>query len=192
MPTFLDPQKLRDPTAGARYLLGAVIERRLDDGTILKGRIAETESYHQSDPASHTYRGPSARNAAMFGPPGHAYIYFTYGVHWCFNVTAGVEGEGAGVLIRAIEPLAGIERMREFRKGAPDAQLTNGPGKLAQALAIDKMLYGHDLRQPPLQVYDAGNVKASSITTATRIGIRLAADELLRFYITDSPYVSKK
>src|SRR5687768_9524177 len=98
MPEFLDPKKLRDPVAGAQYLLGATIEHQFDDGIVVKGRIVETEAYHQSDPASHTFRGQSARNAAMFGPAAHAYIYFTYGMHWCFNVTAGIEGEGAGVL----------------------------------------------------------------------------------------------
>ncbi|HEX6257888.1 MAG TPA: DNA-3-methyladenine glycosylase [Candidatus Saccharimonadales bacterium] len=189
---YLDRTLLEDPVFAAKYLLGAVIKRTLADGTVLKARIVETESYHQTDPASHTFRGQSARNEAMFGEAGHAYVYFTYGMHWCFNVTAGREGEGAGVLIRAAEPLEGIEIMRTYRGNAPDKDLTNGPAKLAQALAIDKSLYGHDLHTAPLEVYDAGNIPQAAITTATRIGISLAADKLLRFYITDSPYVSKK
>lgn len=187
----LDKKKLTHPTPAAKYLLGAIIVRTLENGELLKARIVETESYHQSDPASHTYRGKSQRNMAMFGPSGHAYIYFTYGMHWCFNVTAGAEGEGAGVLIRAAEPLEGIATMRKLRGNVPDSQLTNGPAKLAQALAINKDLYGHDLTQPPLQVINGGTVPEEQTTTATRIGISQAADELLRFYISDSPFVSK-
>lgn len=187
----LDITKLSHPTPAAQYLLGATIIRILESGEVLKARIVETESYHQSDPASHTHHGKSPRNAAMFGPPGHAYVYFTYGMHWCFNITAGPEGEGAGVLIRAAEPLEGIATMRKLRGNVPDSQLTNGPAKLAQALAINKDLYGHDLTQPPLQVINGGTVPEEQTTTATRIGISQAADELLRFYISDSPFVSK-
>lgn len=188
----LNTHQLIDPLHAAKYLLGAVIIRTLENGEVLKARIVETEAYHQSDPASHTYKGKSARNAAMFGPAGHAYIYFTYGMHWCFNVTAGKEGEGAGVLIRAAEPLEGIETMRQLRSNVPDAQLTNGPAKLAQALAIDKSLYGHDVSLPPLRVVNAGTIPVQDITTATRIGISQAVHELWRFYITDSPNVSRK
>lgn len=184
---------LHDPAAGAKALLGAVLRRTLDDGTVLSARIIETEAYHQSDPASHTHRGKSERNAAMFGPAGHAYIYLSYGIHWCFNVTAGKDGEGAGVLIRAVEPIDGIETMRRLRGGiARDHQLTNGPGKVGQALAIDKSLYAHDLMHPPLQLLKGSAPPPHRIVTATRIGISLAVDELLRFYIKDNPYVSRK
>lgn len=154
----LNSTRLTHPVEAAQYLLGATIIRTLKSGEVLKARIVETESYHQSDPASHTYRGQTKRNAAMFGPPGHAYIYFSYGVHWCFNVTAGEKGEGAGVLIRAAESLEGIATMRRLRGNVTDSHLTNGPAKLTQALAIDNSLYGHDLHHPPLQVIDGGTV----------------------------------
>lgn len=189
----LDHTQLLDPVNSAKYLLGAIIIRTLENGEVLTARIVETEAYHESDPASHTYRGKSARNAAMFGPAGHAYIYFTYGMHWCFNVTAGVEGEGAGVLIRAVEPLEGLEAMRHLRNHmSSDAQLTNGPAKLAQALDIDKTLYGHKLNLPPLQVVNGGTVKSGDITVAKRIGISQNVDELWRFYITQSQYASRR
>jgi DNA-3-methyladenine glycosylase len=188
----LDPRRLHDPVQAARYILGAEIIRTLHDGTILRGRIVEVEAYHEKDPASHTFRGQSVRNAAMFGPPAHAYIYFSYGIHWCFKITAGREGEGAGVLIRGVEPLEGIETMKKFRKQDATLQLTNGPAKLAQAFAIDKSLYGHDLNQPPLQVMGGGRVKESDITVAKRIGISQGVEELLRFYVTDSDFVSRR
>lgn len=183
---------LENPIEGARHLLGAVFVRTLEDGVILKARIVETEAYHQSDPASHTYKGISARNAAMFGPAGHAYVYLSYGMHWCLNVTAGKEGEGAGVLIRAVEPLQGIERMRQLRGDVTkNTFLTNGPGKLGQALAIDMSLYGHDLSHPPLQLTKEPISAKNEIRATTRIGISKAADMLMRFYIKNNPYVSK-
>lgn len=187
----LDPTKLLDVREGARYLLGCVIHRTLPDGTMLQARIVETESYHQEDPASHTFAGESARNTAMFGPAGHAYIYFTYGMHWCFNVTAGPAGYGAGILIRAAQPLKGIEYMQQNRKLDDKTQLTNGPAKLAQALAIDKALYGHNLQKPPLRIFEP-NQRDFKIIETTRIGISKAVDEIARFYIKDSPFVSKR
>jgi len=177
-------------TAGL-YLLGCEIVRTLEDGSTLRARIVETERYHQEDPASHTFHGKSPRNSIMFGPPGYAYVYFTYGMHWCFNVTAGAEGYGAGVLIRAAEPLEGIEAMKQLRGKQDIAQLTNGPAKLAQALAINKLNYGHDLRLPPLQIYEPQNRNFEVVKT-TRIGITKAVDEIARFYIKDSSFVSKK
>ncbi len=188
----LDRNKLVNAIEAANYLLGAHIIRTLNNGEVLEAKIVETESYHQSDPASHTHRGQTKRNAAMFGNAGHAYVYFTYGMHWCFNVTAGEKGEGAGVLIRAAEPIKGEARMRELRGGAEPRQLTNGPAKLAQALGIDKKLYGHDLAKPPLKIVGGGTVKKSEISISPRIGISSSVDELLRFYITNSKYVSKQ
>ncbi len=188
---LIKPQELIDVTQGAAYLLGCVIKRILPTGEILTARIIETESYHQDDPASHTFSGPSARNIAMFGPAGHAYIYFTYGMHWCFNVTAASEGSGAGILIRAAEPLDGIDHMRQNRHLNDVSQLTNGPAKLAQALSIDKTLYGHDLQKPPLQIFEP--IKRDfEIVKTTRIGISKAVDKIARFYIQDNPFVSKK
>lgn len=187
----LDPLQLLDPLAAARYLLGAVIRRQLDSGEVLEAMIVEAEAYFQADPASHTHRGPTARNAAMFGPPGHAYVYLSYGVHWCLNVTAGRAGEGAGVLIRAAEPLWGLERMQELR-GRPDRQPLSGPGRLGQGLAIDSSLYGHDLSRPPLQVLGGGRVPPDEVTLSTRIGISKAKNALLRVFITGSPAVSRR
>lgn len=191
MKPIIQPAKLLDVQEAARYLLGCIMVRILEDGSVLKARIVETESYHQEDPASHTFRGRSARNLAMFGPAGHAYIYFTYGMHWCFNVTAGAEGYGAGVLIRAVEPLEGVEIMQQFRQKQTITELTNGPAKLAQALAIDKSLYGHDLTNPPLQIFEREDENLQIVET-TRIGIRHAVEEIARFYIADSHFVSKR
>lgn len=187
----LNVKKLFDVREGAKYLLGCVVVRTLEDGTVLSGRIVETESYHQEDPASHTFGGKSVRNSAMFGPPGHAYIYFTYGMHWCFNITAGEEGYGAGVLIRALEPLKGLEVMQQNRKLSSLVQLTNGPAKLAQALAIDKNLYGHDIAEPPLQVFEP-SYRDFQIIETTRVGISKATEEIARFYIHNNRYVSKR
>ena len=166
----------------------------LPDGQVLSARIVEVEAYFQADPASHTHRGLTKRNAAMFGPPAHAYVYLSYGVHWCFNVTAGKEGEGAGVLVRAVEPLAGSQVMRELRglPAGPERMIGNGPGKLARALAIDKSLYGHDLGTEPLQVLGGGTVAAADVQVTRRIGISVARDEPLRFCIKGSEFVSKK
>lgn len=187
----LDLTRLLDPVEAARYLLGAELRRILPGGAVLSGRIVETEAYHEDDPASHTFRGPTARNAAMFGPPGHAYIYFTYGMHWCFNVTAGPAGRGAGVLVRAVEPLEGVTEM-ERRRGLAGRNLTNGPAKLAQAFGIDRELYGHDLSRPPLMVTGGGGVGDTEVTVSTRVGLSVATDETLRFYVTGSPAVSRR
>lgn len=186
----IDTGRLIDVHQAAKYLLGVEIHRTLSSGEILIARIVETESYHQDDPASHTFRGRSNRNRAMFGPPGRAYVYFTYGMHWCFNVTAGPEGYGAGVLIRAVEPLAGIETMQKLRRVKMVRQLTNGPAKAAQALAIDKTLYGHDLSEEPLRLL-IPKKRGFRVTKTTRIGISKAVDEIARYYISGNPFVSK-
>lgn len=176
--------------ATARRLLGAYLIRKYN-GVDLIGRIVETEAYDQTDPASHTYRGETKRNRAMFGPAGHAYIYHIYGMYRCFNVTSGPDGFGAGVLIRALEPVEGIELMRANRPRAKtDTALTSGPGKLTQALAIDMDLYGHELSRKPLQCVLQPAVASRLIKTTTRIGIKEGADRLRRFYIKDSPFVS--
>ena len=189
--TLFDPAQLVDVREGAKYLLGCIIVRTLPDGKVLKSRIVETESYHQEDPASHTFNGQSPRNRAMFGKPGYAYVYFTYGIHWCFNVTAGPVGYGAGILIRAAEPLAGLEYMKKQRGLEDVRQLTNGPAKLAQALGITKELYGHDLGKPPLQLHKP-DVRNFEVIETTRIGISKAVDEIARFYIKDNDFISKK
>ncbi len=173
----------------APQLLGWRLVRTFK-GVQLSGMIVETEAYDQSDAASHSYRGMTPRTKAMFGEPGHAYIYFTYGMHYCVNVVTGKQGHGSGVLIRAVEPLEGIEIMHTLRNIQSKANLTNGPAKLCQAMAIDKRLYGHDLSQPPLQLLPPKDATKLDITATTRVGISRDTHRLWRFFITSNPYVS--
>ena len=154
-------------------------------------RIVETEAYDQSDEASHTFNGRTVRNDAMFKSAGHMYVYFTYGMHHCCNVVSGAEGVGSGVLIRAVEPVEGLETI-EKNRGMSGVNVTNGPGKVTHALAIDLRFSGHDLTNPPVQLIKKPALKETEITTGTRIGISKAVHELRRFYVTENPYVSKK
>lgn len=179
-----------DAVTVAKRLLGCIIERKID-GQILRARIVETEAYDQTDAASHSYNGKTPRTEVMFGPAGHAYIYFTYGMHYCFNIVAGEEGYGAGALIRAVEPLEGEARMVENRHGRTGIETTNGPAKLCQALQIDKRLLGHDLHTSPLQLAIRPVLPTSEIVQTIRIGISRAKDVPWRFYIAGNPYVSK-
>src|SRR5687768_8422876 len=130
----------------APTLLGHVLARRDGDGRVLRARIVETEAYDQDDPASHSFRGPRPRTAVMFGPPGFLYVYFTYGMHWCMNVVTDEPGRGSAVLLRAGEPIDGVDEMRRRRPGARnDTQLLAGPARWTQAFAIDRSLDGADL-----------------------------------------------
>ena len=174
----------------ARRLLGCELVREID-GREIRVRIVETEAYDQTDEASHTFNGRSTRNDAMFKRAGHLYVYFTYGMHHCCNVVCGLEGFGSGVLIRAVEPLSGADVI-EKRRGMTGVNVTNGPGKICAALAIDRTLSGHDLAQPPVRLVKKPALPDSEVTIGTRIGISKAVHELRRFYITDSPYVSRK
>lgn len=173
----------------AAALLGCILEREVD-GRTLRVRIVETEAYDETDAASHSYKGRTERTDVMFGPSGYLYVYFTYGMHYCCNVVTGENGVGAAVLIRAVEPLDGEEYMekRRTRKGV---ELTNGPAKLCQALAIDKRLNGHDLSRSPLKLILSSSVRSEEITQTTRIGISKAKDVPWRFYVKSSPYVSR-
>lgn len=173
----------------ARRLIGCELEREID-GEIIRVRIVETEAYDQTDAASHSYKGRTPRTDIMFGPPGHLYVYFTYGMHYCCNVVVGEEGYGAAVLIRAVEPLTGDTILQERRGRKTGVDLTNGPAKLCQALDIDKRLNGHDLRISPLRLIEQPKT-TEIITTSTRIGISQAKEKLWRFYLKDNPYVSK-
>lgn len=181
----------------APRLLGCLLVRELD-GHLLVGRIVETEAYDQTDAASHSYRGRTPRTDVMFGPAGHLYVYFTYGMHYCMNVVCGPEGQGAAVLIRAIEPLEGESWMAANRDGKTSSRaitpsgiaLTNGPAKTCQALAISKQWNGHDLRELPFQLQLAPPLPTGQIVQTTRIGIRQAADVPWRFYIRGNPSVS--
>ena len=168
----------------AQALIGAVL---LVDG--VGGRIVETEAYDREDPASHSHSGPTARNQAMFGPPGRAYVYRSYGIHWCLNFVCREEGHGAGVLIRAIEPLEGIEVMCE-RRGLHDLRLLcSGPGRVGQALAIQHAYNGHRLDHPPFEVRAASG--HHEIVVGPRIGISKAADVPWRFGLAGSRFVSR-
>lgn len=182
---------ITDVATAARRLLGCIIERQID-GQVLRGRIVEVEAYDQSDVASHSYNGPTGRATTMFGPPGHSYVYFTYGMHYCCNIVVGEQGYGAGVLVRALEPLDGIDLMERHRNGKVGILLTNGPGKLCQALKIDRMLDGHDLSTVPLRLVMQPALDADTILTTTRIGISKAKDVMWRFAIIGNPYVSVK
>ena len=186
------PEALNVPVEeAARRLLGAVIERTVD-GEVLRARIVEVEAYDQTDPASHTFRGQSSRNASMFKAAGYAYVYFIYGMHYCLNIVAGPAEFGAGVLIRAVEPLEGEAVMVQNRRGRTGIELTNGPSKLCEALAIDRSLDGHDISILPLRVLLAPPLADEQVVITQRIGITKAVDWPRRFYLRDSPYVSKR
>ena len=174
----------------APRLLGCVLERQLD-GMTLRGRIVETEAYAQEDAASHSYHGRTPRTEIMFGPSGFLYVYFTYGMHYCMNVVTGPTGYGSAVLIRALEPLEGSDIMSQNRGGKTGVELSNGPAKLCQALAIDKAWNGHDLALSPLRLIEKPALARRDIVQTTRVGISQAADVPWRFYVKDNPYVSK-
>ena len=174
----------------APRLLGCILERELD-GVTIRVRIVETEAYDQTDAASHSYKGRTPRTDVMFGPAGFLYVYFTYGMHHCCNVTVGSEGYGAAVLIRAVEPLTGEALLSRHRGGRTGVGLTNGPAKLCQAMGIDKDLNGHDLGAHPLRLIAGQPISPGRITQTTRIGIRQNKDALWRFFETDNPYVSR-
>jgi DNA-3-methyladenine glycosylase len=164
------------------------------DGRI--GRIIEVEAYRgEEDPASHAYRGPSSRNQAMFGPPGHLYVYMSYGVHWCANVVCGRVGQARAVLLRALAPVAGLELMRAARwvaqRRQDDRDLCRGPGRLCQAMGIDRSYDGYDLagRKGPLWLATDGVEPPSAPLVTTRVGISVGADLPWRFMV-DDPGVS--
>ncbi|MCY0389002.1 DNA-3-methyladenine glycosylase [Robbsia sp. Bb-Pol-6] len=171
----------------ARALIGATL---YVDG--VGGRIVETEAYDREDPASHSFSGPTPRNAAMFGPPGHAYVYRSYGIHWCLNFVCREAEHGAGVLIRALEPLAGLERMAA-RRGMDDPRLLcSGPGRLGQALGITHALNGLALDAPPFAVTAAGtDMPEALVLVGPRIGITRAADVPWRFGLAGSRFLSR-
>lgn len=181
----------RSPLVVAKDLIGKTLVRRLD-GTALEGTIVETEAYGGgSDPASHAFRGLTPRNVVMFGSAGHAYIYFTYGFHNCLNFVTGREGVASAVLIRALEPTKGLERMSEFRRTSVISNIASGPGKLCQALAIDRTLNGINVtsNKSPIQVVDT-NMKVD-VSRSTRIGIAAGIEKEWRFYATSNRFVSK-
>ena len=212
------PDFLENPSdVAAPLLLGCTLTRTITlngEKHKLVARIVETEAYDQDDPASHAFGGLSERNAAMFGPAGHLYVYISYGMHHCCNVVCGPEGFGSGCLVRAVEPLEGLEVMRELREagragkahtgraGKEQAErtrkhplklrdLTNGPGKVCAALGIDKELYGHDLTVEPLVLDFAPLLPGETIRCSPRVGISKNADAPKRFFIEGNAFVSR-
>lgn len=153
------------------------------------GPIVEVEAYDQEDPASHGFRGPTARNASMFGPPGHAYVYRSYGIHWCLNLVCDVEGRAEAVLLRALEPAHGIDRMRARRGVEPLRALCSGPGKLCQALGVDRSHDGAPLDEPPFELLP--RAETPRIATGPRVGITRATELSWRYALEGSPYLSR-
>ncbi len=178
-----------DTASLARYLIGKLLVRELPEG-VVSGHIVETEAYVIGDAAGHAYRGMTRRNRTLFLERGHAYIYLAYGVSYMLNVSSEIPGTGAGVLIRAIEPLEGIPIMRANRSVERLRDLARGPGRLAAALRIDRGLDGLDLcREGPLWLARGGR-DSGKIGKSVRIGITRDVNRLLRFYRRDSPFVS--
>ncbi len=174
----------------AKQLLGAELRHQTPEGPI-SGRIVETEAYMGSlDLASHSHRGQTQRNAVMFGQAGRAYVYFTYGMHYCFNVVCADEGIAEAVLIRALEPLEGIPLMERNRKTTGLRNLCSGPAKLVQALGITKAMNGQDITSGSLTIHAASD-RSFEVTTSSRVGIKQGIEHQWRYFIKDNPFVSK-
>lgn len=186
----------RDTVTVARELLGKLMVYRSPEGWV-GGRVVETEAYvGPEDPACHSARGLTPRNQVMFGPAGYAYIYQIYGMHYCFNVTTAGDQRPEAVLLRALEPLIGLDIMYRRRRMQPGQErlLASGPGRLVQALGLSKEQNGWSVTEGPIGFYqDPGyTISANDIVAAPRIGISQAADWQLRFYLRGNPHVSKK
>lgn len=186
-PSFYD----RPTEDVARDLLGAVLEHRTAEG-VARGRIVETEAYLGAhDPACHAAAGLTARTRTLHGPPGTAYVYFIYGMHWCFNAVTREHGHPSAVLVRALEPLDGLPLMRRRRpKAKSDRDLTSGPGKLCAALGIGPQHNGLALQRAPLLITRGKSYDDDEVVTAPRIGVSKAADWPLRWFVRDSECVS--
>jgi len=196
---------LRPTLLVARELLGKLLVRRINKRTLI-GRIVEVEAYlGERDPASHAYRGETQRNSVMFREGGYLYVYFTYGMHFCCNVVTESAGIGRAVLLRALEPISGIETMAANRSIDIDArrdhdaiisrrnrELTNGPAKLCQALAIARKENGTDLCGDCIWISDGPNFRGHGIVRSRRIGIRVGTERLWRFYAKGNPFVSRR
>ncbi|MDD9953051.1 MAG: DNA-3-methyladenine glycosylase [Candidatus Woesearchaeota archaeon] len=172
----------------ARGLLGMLLVHETPEGTTV-GKIVETEAYHEDDPAAHSFHGKTKRNAVMFGPAGHVYIYCTYGIHYCFNVVAGKEGEGDAVLIRALEPLKGISLMRTRRGRKEEEDLCSGPAKLVQAMGFTEEHNGFPLTGA-IRIELGENPK--QIVQTTRVGISKGKKLPYRFCIKNNRFLSRK
>ncbi len=181
-----------DTVQVAKNLLNKRLVRLKREGR-MEGRIVEVEAYRGGDdPASHAFRGQTLRNAPMFGEAGHAYVYFTYGNHYCLNITTQQTGTPGAVLIRAIEPVEGVHAMRRLRPKVSDLNLTNGPGKLTKALGVGKSLNGIDMtKRGPLFLVESEQVQYK-MGRSPRVGISQGTDRLWRFYVANNPFVSKR
>lgn len=183
----------RDTELVSRELLGCVLETKSKDGRTA-GVIVETEAYvGEHDPACHAAAGRTKRTAPLYGPPGIAYVYFIYGMYWCVNAVTRAQGLPSAVLIRALEPVTGLDLMRE-RRGHPasERELTNGPGKLCIALGITAEHNGGSLQRGPIVIREGKDVPERDVVVAPRIGIKKAADWPLRWYIRDNEFVSRR
>lgn len=194
------PRDFYMPSAAvvARELLGSLLLRATPQG-IVGGEIVETEAYLVDDPACHAFRGPTPRNRVMFGAPGHAYVYFIYGCHFCVNAVCLPQGAGEAVLIRAIEPSIGLPHLRAARPVLRDRDLTSGPAKLCQAMRISRPLNGADLCNPSSGLWIAPHpdlagfrARRGPAVTGPRVGITRAAELPLRFMLASSPFVSRR
>ena len=164
----------------------------MPDGQRLAGRIVETEAYEPGDPASHGFRGMTARNAVMFGPAGRLYVYFTYGNHWMLNAVTAGPGVGSAVLLRALEPLEGLAQMVIARGRERPVDLCSGPGKLAQAFGVDGAMNGADLVRGRTVWIETGTaVRRDLVGTSVRVGVRVGLDRAWRCYVAGDPFVSR-
>jgi DNA-3-methyladenine glycosylase len=200
MPALKEPAKIslrrihrselpEDTVKLSRFLIGKVVVHELPAGRV-SGRIVETEAYPPGDPAGHHFRGPTPRIKSMYLAPGHVYVFFNYGAHFMLNVVSEPPETAAAILIRALEPLEGIEIMQRHRKTTELRDLTRGPGRLAQALQIDRRHDGLDLCQDEKLWLGEINHSTGAIGKSVRIGITRAADRLLRFFERGNPFVS--
>jgi len=185
---------LRSTLQVARDLLGTILVRQIGKNRI-SGTIVEVEAYRQSDPASHSYRGRTKRNEVMFGEGGHLYVYFTYGMHFCSNIVTGKEGIGEAVLIRAVEPIDGIEWMKKKRKFDSHRKdlhnLTNGPAKLCQAFGFGRPEDGMDLLGNKVFIIRPAEERDFIISRSSRIGIKDGMKKKWRFFVKGNPWVSR-
>jgi DNA-3-methyladenine glycosylase len=186
--------RLAGPVVGvARDLLGRLVESRSPEGTVAV-RLTEVEAYDgANDPASHAYRGRTGRNEVMFGPPGHLYVYFVYGMHWCCNVVCGVEGVASAVLLRAGAVVSGTDLARRRRPAArADVDLARGPARLAAVLGVDRRANGVDLCDPrsPIRLLSGEAVADGAVRSGPRVGVATAGDVPWRFWVAADPTVS--
>jgi len=182
----------RAATEVAPDLLGRIVVREQPDGTRLTARIVETEAYADDDPASHAFRGATARNAVMFGPPGYLYVYFVYGMHFCMNAVVGQAGVGTAVLLRAAEPLEGLGEMRARRGRERVRELCSGPARLCQALGVDRSFDGSDLvGGQDVWIEEGSPVARDAIAAGPRVGISVGVEHDRRYLIRDDQFVSR-